>query len=140
MNTIDKILIIDDDPIANYLHQLVIRKLKLNAEILVHKNGSEALKFLLECLNEGQASPQLILIDINMPVMDGFDFLTEYKKLLFSNHSKVQLVALTTSTVPRDLEKMKSFGVTNYITKPLNQEKLQLILESHRMMLESEIS
>jgi CheY-like chemotaxis protein len=128
---VNKILLIDDDHIATFLTESLLKKLTAGEEILIYKNGADALTFLKTCLKETKESPQMILLDINMPVLNGYEFLTAFKSMAFKNHADVQIVVLTTSTNSRDIEKMRIYGVTHYINKPLNQEKLQQILESH---------
>jgi CheY-like chemotaxis protein len=134
MNKINCTLLIDDDNIANYLSKSLIKKLNICTYIEVVTNGNQALSYIVDnCMGEGKnICPQLILLDINMPGMDGFEFLNAYQELSFENKEKVIIVMLTTSTSQRDIDKLEKYtNVVNFISKPLTEEKLKQIINSH---------
>lgn len=97
------------------------------------RNGKEAIDLLQGLVKQQQPLPELILLDINMPVMDGFAFLDAYKKLDFPGKSFVIIVMLTTSMNPGDVKRAEQAGIDDYINKPLLEEALQEILEKHAM-------
>jgi CheY-like chemotaxis protein len=66
-----------------------------------------------------------------MPVMDGFEFVDAFKKLNFSNQDQVVIVMLTTSSNPKDLEKVKALGIGGYINKPLTQEQIKDVISKN---------
>ncbi|GAB4412689.1 MAG: hypothetical protein OHK0039_18890 [Bacteroidia bacterium] len=91
-------------------------------------NGEDALQYLRAQLSQrtepGAHKPNLILLDINMPVMDGFEFLEAWQKIDFSGKDQVRIVMLTSSSNPRDLEAARNYGVDGFINKPLTREKI----------------
>jgi CheY-like chemotaxis protein len=121
MKQIKSILIVDDDSITNYINVRMLRKLNIADEIFVTTNGEDGLKCLEENCLKTISSPTLILLDINMPVMDGFEFLQKFKSLNFINKDKVIIAILTILMNPRDQRKMKELGIKYYFNKPLTQ-------------------
>lgn len=121
----EKILLVDDDYITSSLNKLLIEDLLPNAEIIKIGNGLKALDLIDTCLHLNKKLPNLIIIDIKMPVMDGFEFLEELEK------RKVNLpcVILTSSSSANDLEKSKSFDILAYLEKPLTTPKLKILLQ-----------
>lgn len=123
------ILLIDDNSADNYFHQIVIRQMNITERIAVVTDGVEAMEFLE---NDPDGPPDLIFLDINMPRMNGWEFLEKYKHLDPKKKSKTVIVMLTTSAHPKDLEKAKELEeVKGYNVKPLSEEMLQEILEKH---------
>jgi CheY-like chemotaxis protein len=121
-----KVLLIDDDMITNNLNTRVIKKMGVCDSIDVAINGKEGLEYLRKC--DDTNCPDLILLDINMPVMNGFEFLDAYEKE-FPNGKTLILMMLTTSLQNSDYTKAKSYPeVSQYIAKPLSPVKLKTIL------------
>src|SRR5690349_21856688 len=125
MNKLNCILLVDDDKINNYINERLIKKLSLSNEVKITFNGKEGLEFIKDhCIQNNNACPELILLDINMPVMDGFEFLKEFESLQLSNRNKVNITILTSSQNHKDLETLRALGNFDYINKPLTEEKL----------------
>jgi CheY-like chemotaxis protein len=123
------ILLVDDSPDDNYFHQIVIKKMDITHSIQVAQNGLEALEFLKK---ENQIIPELIFLDINMPKMNGWEFLQEYKCLDQKQRARITIMMLTTSGNPDDIRKAKEIEeVTGYKTKPLSAEMLTEILNQY---------
>jgi CheY-like chemotaxis protein len=118
------ILLIDDDNINNYVSENVIKKMNIAAHVEKKLNGKEGLDFIQ------QNTPDLILVDINMPVMDGMEFLSEFDKL---NKDKKMIVYLmhTAPLTPSQKEKISQVNLNGNIEKPLNKEKLAKLVEEH---------
>ncbi|MBJ6118224.1 response regulator [Pontibacter sp. BT310] len=133
MKKIASILLVDDDETTNYISKLIINRAGLTDELLIAQNGKEALALLQErcTASETEAVPALILLDINMPVMDGFKFLEVLQTIEGFDYSSVIIAVLTTSLDPRDIEKVKLLGVDEFISKPLTKESLELLIQKH---------
>lgn len=129
------ILIVDDDYASNYLTEMILQDLQITEHIYLARNGKEALDLIKEyCQDDRQPTskpcPQLIFLDINMPVMDGFEFLEEFEKIEHIKKNPIPIFLLTTSTNVRDIEKAKHYQVSAYIEKPLTEEKIVKIMDA----------
>lgn len=124
-SSLNCVMLIDDDPDDNFLHQLVIQDTGLNPEVLVAESGEQALSYF-----SGQREfrkPDIIFLDINMPGMSGFDFLEKFKSLPATYRDGTKVVVLSTSSLPKDQQKASSIWEdVFYRTKPLTE---QIILE-----------
>lgn len=128
------VLLIDDDPATNFLNRKVIEKAGVAEHIQVVLNGKEALDYLNNKIaNDVNCSaPSLILLDINMPVMDGWEFLAAFKNLKEKQNINPVIVMLTTSSNPDDKRKAEQIEeVTTYKNKPLRVEMIKTIVEEH---------
>ena len=126
------VLLVDDDPTANYLNQLLLKRLGVAEQVLVALNGKEALDLLhVHCQTPFASSPVLILLDVKMPVMDGFAFLEAYELLPAAQRQAITIVMLTTSLHPRDVERVQQLNIGGFLNKPLNREKVDGILLKH---------
>ena len=122
-----KILLIDDDKINNFLSTLIIKHSKIAEVCKECFNGQEAIDFL-ESVAIADL-PDIILLDLNMPVMDGWQFLDFFMKMDF--HAQIPIYILTSSNYDADMNKAKAFScVMDYIVKPLKKEILLKILQS----------
>lgn len=117
------ILLVDDDEASLYLNQRLLNRLGIEVEVLIARNGQEALD-IMKKLCEQEQCPELILLDINMPVMDGFEFLEQLQNLADFHDSSLKIVLLSSSIHHQDLAKAKKYPVMDYIEKPLTKEKL----------------
>ncbi|MES2763491.1 MAG: response regulator [Bacteroidota bacterium] len=123
------ILLVDDDHEDNFYHEIIIKKMDITHSIQVARNGIEALDFLKK---ENQIIPELIFLDVNMPKMNGWEFLDEYKHLSPHQKAKITIVMLTTSANPDDIKKAEEIAdVNGYRSKPLSVEMLTEILNTH---------
>lgn len=125
MQQVNSVLLVDDDPASSYLGQLLLKRLGTVEHITLKSNGKEALDFLKEC---GQDEiPDLILLDINMPMMDGFEFMEHFQLLPLV--TPVRVVMLTSSVSAKDVQAAESFRIKDFINKPLTKEKLVQLIE-----------
>lgn len=124
-----KILLIDDDSVSNFLNEMALQDMNLSDEVHVSENGEEALDFINnQCINGNVSDcPDLIFLDINMPVMDGFQFLEALEKVPNLNEKPMKIVMLTSSSASKDVERAKRFNIDGYIVKPLSEEKLNAV-------------
>lgn len=126
---LNSILLVDDDPDDNYYHQIIINEMNIVNDIDIARNGIEALAYLK---NEKNIPPDIIFLDLNMPKMNGWEFLEKYKNLGIAKKAKVLILILTTSANPVDIQRAKEIQeVTGFETKPLTKELLTEILQQH---------
>lgn len=118
-----KILLVDDDEANHYIAKIILKKLAIEADILPAWNGQEALDIVKAVSQHGQEL-ELILLDINMPVMDGFEFLEEIQKSADLDTTSLKIVLLSSSTHQLDIARTRKYPVMDYIQKPLTMEKL----------------
>jgi CheY-like chemotaxis protein len=122
---INKILLVDDDAAANYLSKELLESLHAAKEIEIAENCLRALELIKQ-----SDCADIILLDIKMPGLDGFDFLEKLKSLALSK--KIKVVMLTSSLRPED--KLRAFSykaVVDYFEKPLTPEKVQMIATTY---------
>lgn len=130
---LDCILLIDDDEPTNYLNRIIIKEMNCVNHIEVAQTGKQALNYMKNATvkksSEVSPFPELVFLDINMPAMDGWEFLEELKKI---NPKKTQVVMLTTSLNPDDeLKANLNSGISCFVHKPLNKQIISEILEKY---------
>ena len=131
---LDKILFIDDDPITLMLCKMVISKSLFSKEIATAKNGEEALQYFNKLkqvnTNTQLTKPQLIFLDLNMPVMGGWEFLDSFSTAEYSEYNNTKVIILSSTIDPEDLEKSKKYPmVIDFLSKPISKEMLEYIKE-----------
>ena len=127
MNTrLVRILLVDDDEINNFISIKLIKKVLLNTEISACLNGRFAIDELIEMNRKDPANlPDYILLDINMPIMNGWEFLDEYEKLDIDTAGKTKIYIISSSVFSNDISKAKTYrSVKDFVSKPLNIEKI----------------
>ena len=129
MKKIEIACIIDDDPIYVFCTQKIMQLAGFCNSFMVFHNGQEALDRLKAVVLYGQNLPEVILLDLNMPVMDGWEFLDEFTRVPASKQITIYIV--TSSIDPADVERAKAYNmVNNYIVKPITVGILKEILTS----------
>ncbi|AOP33751.1 hypothetical protein A0128_07785 [Leptospira tipperaryensis] len=125
------ILLVDDNQSDNFVHERVIRKGNFADQVISKQSGENALKYLRgRVASPEDPRPDLIFLDINMPGMNGWEFLEEYDALPKELQGKIVIVMLTTSDNPDDRAKAKEFGIlSDFKTKPLTEAMLNDIFE-----------
>jgi CheY-like chemotaxis protein len=120
-----KAMIIDDSATDRYIAEYYLRKFFIAAFVIAQSSAIEALKYLKEFADNPDELPEIIFLDIRMPLMDGFEFLREYEKLPSSVLSYCNVVMVSSTIDPDDNERIKENHFIKYfINKPLNKEKL----------------
>jgi CheY-like chemotaxis protein len=131
MNTVKRMTIIDDDEVYVYLIKKIIKQTNLVDLIKIFGNGLDAIDFLKENSDNPDSLPEIILLDLSMPIMDGWQFLEEYMLLYPKLGRKITIYIVTSSISPSDIIKAKSISeVTDYIIKPITKEKLIEIIHA----------
>jgi len=131
MKKIDIACIIDDDPIYVFGAKRVMELSKFCESYLIFHNGEDALNQLSAIIEAGdeEALPDLILLDLNMPIMDGWQFLDEFSKIPCCKEITIYIVS--SSVNPVDVEKAKEYSkVSDYLIKPITMKKLKELLMS----------
>ncbi|MGZ3755359.1 MAG: response regulator [Mucilaginibacter sp.] len=120
------ILLVDDDEINNFISIKLIKKAVSNANITACLNGRFAIDELTRIQKaDPEALPDFILLDINMPIMNGWEFLDEYKRLNIDPLGKSKIYIISSSVFSNDISKARSYPlVKNFVSKPLSVEKI----------------
>jgi CheY-like chemotaxis protein len=125
------VLLVDDDRTAQFLGQVLLRKCGVTGDqVHTANNGQHALELLSDC-SVGNVSPDLILLDLNMPILDGFGFLEAFRLLNNSQKRNVKIIVLSSSCDPRDEKRAMELGASLYLPKPLGEKSLMEILTVH---------
>ena len=121
-------MLVDDDKIFNFLSEKTIISLGLANEIHFATNGEQALK-ILELYKEGKVSkPDIIFLDIDMPVMDGYEFIEAFSNMDLPDKHQITIVVLTSSIDPRDIQRTKDLGIKYYFNKPLSKDEIKKLI------------
>ena len=137
MEKLSGVLLIDDDDTTNFLNRRLLERLEVTDSIRTFVNGKQAFDYLYNISNDNYDPsnkdyfvPQLIFLDINMPVMDGFEMLDLYERLNEDFRKNIVMAVLTSSTHPQDTETSRKYAA-EYLTKPLSIEKVKNLLDKH---------
>jgi CheY-like chemotaxis protein len=130
------VLLIDDDEPTNFLSRMLFEEADCTVHIQVENSGKKALNYLSsirQSLSESiLPAPNLILLDINMPAMDGWEFLDKYKELEKRQGAKIIIIMLTTSLNPDDKIKAESIPeVSGFENKPLTSEMIDRVIKKY---------
>ncbi|MFD2718186.1 response regulator [Hymenobacter monticola] len=132
MPKLTSVLLVDDDPTNNFLNERLLKRLDVADHIMVAANGQEALAVLQQAGQGPQPSyPSLILLDIQMPIMNGIEFLQAFQQLSPAQRHATTVVVLTTSMDARDLNRLDGLPAAGRINKPLTAEKIDTVLQLH---------
>jgi response regulator of citrate/malate metabolism len=119
------IMLIDDSPIDNYINTRMIEQAALTKNILVMETVQKALKYIRDVEVDERKLPDLVLLDLNMPVVNGFNFLNEFKSFPENIRKKCKIIVLTSSDKTEDIHNIINNPlVKRYMIKPLSQESL----------------
>ncbi len=124
----DRVLLIDDNDIDNFINERMITTNQFSKLVVVKNSGESALEYLKEHSNDPGTLPQIIFLDLNMPVMDGFGFLEKYETLPDSILKTCKVIVLSSSISPEDINRASTNQyVVKYVNKPLNEKYLDAI-------------
>ncbi len=125
------IMLVDDNPGDNYFHVREIKKVNPGYLIIEKITGLEALEYLNLNKNNHPALPDLIFLDINMPIMNGWEFLHEFLNLETELQNRI-LIMLSTSCNPEDMTRSLKYDcVSAFLSKPLTEEIIRNIIKKH---------
>ncbi len=132
MNEKLTILLVEDDPITTMLVKRVFSAFSVS-EFVSRPNGREGLDYLIDRRTQSLPFPEIILLDLNMPVLDGWGFLDRFRDNLYTDGLGIDIYICTSSNAPEDIMKAKEFSfVSEFITKPLTVNMLSTLLEKRR--------
>lgn len=128
MRKINCVLLVDDDGATNFINYRIVKQLDITDEIHTEFNGEKALNYIQYYaeLHENKA-PEIILLDLKMPVLDGYEFLEYLRFKKFDNKNDIQIFALSNQTRPDELARLEKFNI-KLLPKPLTIESLSLCL------------
>lgn len=130
MDKLKKVLLIDDDNINNFIVINKLNSLGLVDKIVSAENGQEAIDYILTCIIENENLPELVFLDINMPIMDGWGFLDVFEKIEKIHQHKITIYMVSSSVYKEDIEKSNNYSsVKMFISKPLTKEKLSELIQ-----------
>jgi CheY-like chemotaxis protein len=127
MKQIENVIIVEDDPIASLIISKEIERHPRFILSMAFSNGKLSIDYIKSAFEQKGVLPDLILLDINMPVMNGWEFLDAFQNL--ERRKEVPVIMLTSSIDPQDIEKARSYKeVKGYFSKPLTNESLDQIV------------
>lgn len=127
----DVAFIVDDDQIYVFGLKKLIAINNLCKNILVFENGEKAINHITPIIKNNDQLPDVILLDLNMPVMDGWEFLDEFVKIKPQLSKKIQIYMVSSSINPADIEKAKQYEeLSDYLIKPISVEELQRVFSA----------
>ncbi len=129
MGKVKHVLVVDDDPAARFLAGTAIEEAAIAENIIFCRNGDEAISYIKEnCLptpdDPGRQCPELILLDVNMPVMDGVEFLEELSSIEDLRHNDTSVILLSSASYEVSKKQVDKFSILGYMEKPVEAEKL----------------
>jgi CheY-like chemotaxis protein len=122
------VLLVDDDQVSNFLSKKMLERIGYAGQIHATQNGKEAIELLTEHWRQDHPLPNVILLDLNMPIMTGFDFIEAFNKLDFPDKENVKIIIVTISLDYMDWMKSQQMGIKRYLSKPLSENALRTIL------------
>jgi CheY-like chemotaxis protein len=130
MNRLNLIFIVDDDPIHQQIAQIMIDRQGISNAMRTFSDAQEVLDYLREHQEDRNQLPDVILLDLNMPVMDGWDFLKEYAGFYNTLPRSIRIYVLTSSIDENDRERVNAYSfVKGYLTKPLSRDIILQLAE-----------
>lgn len=125
---VNLVLLVDDNDTDNFISKRIIEITKFAERVIVKNSGKSALEYLESVQNDSAELPDVIFLDINMPIVDGFVFLFEFEMFAESIKDKCKIIILSSSNNKRDIQKIvDNEYVIKFITKPLTEKALQEI-------------
>jgi CheY-like chemotaxis protein len=126
--TIELVMLVDDNDTDNFISKRIIEITRFAKQVVVKSSGRSALDYLIEHQNNSEELPNIIFLDINMPIVDGFVFLYEFDTFNEMVKNKCKIIILSSSDNKRDIDKIVNNNhVIKFITKPLTEVALDEI-------------
>lgn len=123
------VLLVDDDQVVHFINRKLLETSELAEYIGEAHNGVEALSFIEDFYMKTQTVPDVIFLDINMPVMNGFMFIEQLKTFTHLPYEKIKIVLLSSSLHSKDKEMALQLGIVHYLNKPLSVQNICTLLK-----------
>jgi len=128
----NSIVVIDDDLVDCLINTKILKYGNFAKKVVEYHSGVSALTYLSEIINDAEQWPDYIFLDINMPIMNGFEFIDAYCKLPEASGRKTKIIMLSSSINPADKEKAKQYDIiSSFLIKPLTVEKAEKIFQDN---------
>lgn len=125
----DKVFFIDDDPIFTFISKKLIAEKKFCKKIVEFENGKSAIEEIMELETTNQPLPEIIFLDLSMPVMNGWEFLDSFQAAPITDKNKMKIIVMSSSINALEMDMIKSYPVvTDYVVKPITPADLSKIL------------
>ncbi|TYP70442.1 response regulator [Aquimarina intermedia] len=123
--------LVDDDIIHQFIIKKLVQQLHQQERLLIFSNGEEAINFIKSVSNGVVKLPDLILLDLNMPIMDGWQFMDEFNSIAPDLKKDIKIYILSSSDNPDDIERAKEYErISDYLIKPINEQQLKELIET----------
>lgn len=122
------VLLVDDDAVMNFVNTRTLERMGIANRIHTALNGKEAIDLFNDYYSGKTALPDLVLLDLNMPVMDGFQFIELFQKLKIPQSEHVKIVIVSSSRDSKDIQRAKALGIEHFLLKPVNDEHIRSVL------------
>jgi CheY-like chemotaxis protein len=133
MKKVDTICVIDDNDVYQFVMKNSISKLNPNIKILAYLNGEEGIESIKAMIAKNEPLPDVILLDINMPIMDGWEFMNEFIKIKFQIPQVMPIYLTTSSLDASDIDKAKRYeDITGFLSKPIDRHTLLKITQQQQ--------
>ncbi len=123
------VLLVDDDQVVHFINRKLLDTSQIAEYVGVAHNGVEALIFIKDFFQKNQTVPDVIFLDINMPVMNGFTFVEQLKTLTHLPYEKIKIILLSSSFHSKDKEMAIQLGIEHYLNKPLSVQNIYKLLD-----------
>ena len=121
--------LIDDDKIFHFITDRILKKINPSIKVEKFLDGEDGINSIKHKLDAREDLPDIVLLDINMPYMNGWEFLSEFKKIKPKVDKNVQIYILTSSDDPEDLKKAKKISeLSGYLVKPVSEKELEILI------------
>ena len=124
------VLLVDDDGVFNFISTKTLERMGITDDIHTALNGEQALDLFSGYYRDTNSVPDVILLDLNMPVLDGFGFLKAFKQLDLPAKDRIKIIVVSSSLHPDDIRQAEALGANGYLSKPLTAQGLTEALET----------
>ncbi|MEQ9220138.1 MAG: response regulator [Cyclobacteriaceae bacterium] len=130
MSKVNRLFIVDDDSLFTHIASMIAEDTDMVEDVKVYNDGKKAFDYLIEHHDSPEMLPDVILLDLSMPILDGWSFLDRFMSSRLNLAKKIEIYICSSSISPEEIEKARSISViSDYIIKPLTSDKLMKMIE-----------